>query len=65
MDPMDDAPFENGKYPTIKPSPSTNTPLFLKRDGGLGEEKNFFSREKKFFSSPNSHTLYAKRSVER
>ena len=29
-----------------------NTPLFLKRDGGLGEGKNFFSREKKFFLSP-------------
>ena len=30
----------------------TNTPLFLKRDGGLEEGKNFFSREKKFFLSP-------------
>ena len=32
-----------------------NTPLFLKKDGGLGEEKDFFSREKKFFSSPKNH----------
>ena len=29
-----------------------NTPLFLKRDGGPGEGKNFFSREKKFSLSP-------------
>ena len=30
---MDDAPFENGKYPTIKPFPSTNTPLFCRNVG--------------------------------
>ena len=29
-----------------------NTPLFLKRGEGLGEGKNLFSREKKFFPSP-------------
>ena len=29
-----------------------NTPLFLKRGEGLGEGKNLFSREKKFFHSP-------------
>ncbi len=28
-----------------------NTPLFLKRGEGLGEGKNLFSREKKFFPS--------------
>ena len=28
-----------------------NTPLFLKKGEGLGEGKNLFSREKKFFSS--------------
>ena len=33
---------------------SQNLPLFLKRDGGLGEEKKLFSREKKFFASPSS-----------
>ena len=31
-----------------------HTPLFLKKDGGLGEGKNFFSREKKFFPSPKN-----------
>jgi len=31
---------------------SKHIPLFLKRDGGSGEGKNFFSREKKFFPSP-------------
>ena len=30
-----------------------NTSLFLKRGEGLGEGKNFFSHEKKFFPSPN------------
>ncbi|MBR7107370.1 MAG: DUF1559 domain-containing protein [Lentisphaeria bacterium] len=29
-----------------------NTPLFLKKGEGLGEGKNLFSREKKFFPSP-------------
>ena len=38
---------------------SQNLPLFLKRDGGLGEEiyrsrRSAFSREKKFFASPSS-----------
>ena len=31
---------------------SKNTPLFLKKGEGLGEGKNLFSREKKFFPSP-------------
>ena len=31
---------------------SKHIPLFLKRDEGLGEGKNLFSREKKFFPSP-------------
>lgn len=33
------------------------TSLFLKREGGAGEGKNFFSREKKFFLSPASPAL--------
>jgi len=36
---------------------SKHIPLFLKRDGGAGEGKNFFSREKKFFPSPASQSL--------
>ena len=35
-------------------APAKTLPLFLKRDGGLGEEKKLFSREKKFFASPSS-----------
>ena len=35
----------------------SNTPLFLKKDGGSGEGKNFFSREKKFFPSPDSRSF--------
>ena len=35
-------------------SGAKHTSLFLKKDGGLGEGKNFFSREKKFFPSPES-----------
>ena len=31
---------------------AAKSPLFLKKDRGLGEGKNFFSREKKFFPSP-------------
>ena len=34
-----------------------NTPLFLKRDEGSGEGKDFFSREKKFFPSPEQSPL--------
>ena len=41
-------------------TPSTSTPLFLKRGGGSGEGKNFFSREKKFFPSPDSHRFFYK-----
>jgi len=42
----------------LRPMGAKHTPLFLKKDGGLGEGKNFFSREKKFFPSPkNSHYL--------
>ena len=40
-------------------APAKTLPLFLKRDGGLGEEiyrsrRSAFSREKKFFASPSS-----------
>ena len=31
---------------------SETTPLFLKKGEGMGEGKNLFSREKKFFPSP-------------
>jgi hypothetical protein len=34
-----------------------NTSLFLKRDEGSGEGKNLFSREKKFFPSPEQSPL--------
>ena len=36
---------------------SSHTSLFLKKDGGAGEGKNFSSREKKFFLSPASPTF--------
>ena len=29
----------------------------MKKDGGSGEGKNFFSREKKFFPSPDSRSF--------
>ena len=35
---------------------SKTTPLFLKKGEGLGEGKNLFSREKKFFPSPKRIT---------
>ncbi|MBE6363143.1 MAG: hypothetical protein E7054_05760 [Lentisphaerae bacterium] len=38
---------------------AANTSLFLKKDGGLGEGKNFFSREKKFFPSPKNSSQFA------
>ena len=40
------------------PALPTNTPLFFEKWWGVrGEAKNFFSREKKFFSSPGSHNF--------
>ena len=43
----------------LRPTGAKHTPLFLKKDGGLGEGKNFFSREKKFFPSPKKSPLLA------
>jgi hypothetical protein len=41
------------EYPHSLEFPLQNTPLFLKRGGGLGgRRKTFFHMEKKFFSSP-------------
>ena len=40
-----------------------NTSLFLKKGEGLGEGKNLFSREKKFFLSPHTTLLYWKSHV--
>ena len=36
----------------LRQTGAKHTPLFLKKDRGSGEGKNFFSREKKFFPSP-------------
>jgi hypothetical protein len=54
-------PFLQGKktvknvLPRSKREPhSPSIPLFLKWDGGVGEGRNFFSREKKFRPSPAS-----------
>jgi hypothetical protein len=40
-----------------------DTPLFFKRDGGVGEGKKLFSREKKFFPSPEYHPYQKERVV--
>jgi len=40
-----------------------NIPLFLKKDRGPGEGKNFFSREKKFFPSPGPLSLFKKSDI--
>ena len=45
--------FENPAATTER----QNSSLFLKRDEGSGEGKNFFSREKKFFPSPEYLSL--------
>ena len=41
----------SGGVNTTYVAQSQTTPFFLKRDGGLGEGKNLFSRKKKFFPS--------------
>ena len=42
---------------TLRSPHRQNTPLFLKRDGGRGKGKTFFSREKKFSPSPGMPSL--------
>ena len=42
---------------------SSHTSLFLKKDGGAGEGKNFSSREKKVFPFPRITDLYREQRV--
>ena len=44
--------FQHKHLPNFATNWSKITPLFLKKGEGLGEGKNLFSREKKFFPSP-------------